>query len=206
MLVAVEASADILGAGLARALKARLGDAVSFCGVGGARMAAEGVVSPFDIADLSLFGVFEIAGAVPRALRRIEQTVRLAEAEKPDVAVLIDSWEFTWRVARRLRLRMPGVGLIKFVAPQVWATRPGRARVVARLFDRLMTLFDFEARYFEAEGLATTCVGNPALRRDISRADPARLRAAIEAGPGRSNPARVARQPSERDEARAACL
>jgi len=184
MLVATEASADTLGAGLARALRGKLGDgAVEFVGVGGARMAAEGISSPYDIADLSLVGLFEIAGAVPLALRRLEETVRLAEAEKPDVAVLIDSWEFMWRVGRRLRIRTPDVGLIKYVAPQVWATRPGRARVVARIFDRLMTLFDFETRYFEAEGIPTTSVGNPALRRDLSGADPSRLRAAIGAGP-----------------------
>jgi lipid-A-disaccharide synthase len=97
--------------------------------------------------------------------------------------VLIDSWEFTWRVARRMRIRTPGVTLIKYVAPQVWATRPGRARVASRLFDHLMTLFDFETRYFGAEGLATTSVGNPALRRDISTADSGRLRTLIEAGP-----------------------
>jgi len=183
MLVAVEASADTLGAGLARALKARLGDGVDLVGVGGAKMAAEGVASPYDIGDLSLVGLFEIVGAVPIALRRLEETVRLAESERPDIAVLIDSWEFTWRVGRRMRLRTPNVALIKYVAPQVWATRPGRARVVARVFDRLMTLFDFETRYFEAEGVPTASVGNPALMRDMSKADPARLRAAIGAGP-----------------------
>jgi lipid-A-disaccharide synthase len=183
MLVAVEASADTLGAGLAQALKARLGDGVAFVGVGGAKMAAEGIASPYDIGELSLVGLFEIVGVVPLALRRLEQTVRLAEAEQPDIAVLIDSWEFTWRVGRRMRLRTPDVALIKYVAPQVWATRPGRARVVARIFDRLMTLFDFETRYFEAEGVATTSVGNPALMRDVSQADPGRLRAAIGAGP-----------------------
>jgi lipid-A-disaccharide synthase len=183
MLVAVEASADSLGAGLARALKARLGEGVAFVGVGGTKMAAEGIRGPYDISDLSLVGLFEIAGAVPLALRRLEDTVRLAEAEQPDIAVLIDSWEFTWRVARRMRLRTPDVALVKYVAPQVWATRAGRARVAARLFDHLMTLFDFETRYFAAEGLPTTSVGNPALRRDLSGVDPARLRAAIEAGP-----------------------
>ena len=183
MLVAVEASADTLGAGLARALRAKLGEGVEFVGVGGARMAAEGIESPFDIADLSLVGLFEIAGAVPLALRRLEETVRLAETAKPDIAVLIDSWEFTWRVGRRMRLRTPEVALVKYVAPQVWATRPGRARVVARIFDRLMTLFDFETRYFEAEGVHTTSVGNPALRRDIAGTNGGRLRAAIEAGP-----------------------
>jgi lipid-A-disaccharide synthase len=183
MLVAVEASADTLGAGLARALKTKLGEAVEFVGVGGAKMAAEGISSPNDIADLSLVGLFELVGAVPLALRRLEETVRLAEAEQPDIAVLIDSWEFMWRVGRRLRLRTPKTALIKYVAPQVWATRPGRAKVVARIFDHLMTLFDFETRYFEAAGIPTTSVGNPALHRDFSGADPARLRAAIGAGP-----------------------
>jgi lipid-A-disaccharide synthase len=181
MLVAVEASADALGAGLARALKLRLGEGVEFVGVGGARMAEQGIVSPYDIGDLSLVGLFEIAGAAPLALRRLEETVRLAEQTQPDIAVLIDSWEFTWRVGRRLSLRTPQVGRIKFVAPQVWATRPGRAQTAAYYFDRMLTLFDFEARYFEAQGLATTCVGNPALRR--MQADPERLRADLGAAP-----------------------
>ena len=184
MLVAVEASADALGAGLIRALRARLGADVAFVGVGGARMAEAGVESPVDIAGLSLVGLFEIAGVVPRALGDLEATVRLAEAERPDVAVLIDSYEFTWRVARRLRIRTPEVAIVKYVAPQVWATRPGRARVLARLCDHLLTLLDFEAPYFERAGLATTFVGNPTLSRDISGADPARLRASIEAGAG----------------------
>ncbi len=183
MLVAVEASADTLGAGLAKALKVRLGEAVELVGVGGARMAEAGIASPYDIAELSLVGLFEMAGVVPLALRLLEQTVRLAEAEKPDIAVLIDSWEFMWRVGRRLRIRMPDVALIKYVAPQVWATRPGRAKVLARIFDRLMTLFDFETRYFEAEGVPTISVGNPALRHDFAAADPAQLRASIGIGP-----------------------
>jgi lipid-A-disaccharide synthase len=184
MLVAVEASADTLGAGLMQALKARLNGRVSFVGVGGAKMAAEGIESPVDIAGLSLVGLFEIAGAVPRALRDIETTVRLAETEQPDVAVLIDSWEFTWRIARRLRLRAPKVAIVKYVAPQVWATRPGRARVLARLSDHLITLLDFEVPYFERAGLATTFAGNPTLGRDVSGADPARLRGGIGAGEG----------------------
>ncbi len=183
MIVAVEASADMLGAGLARALKARLGDGVSFCGVGGAQMAAEGIESPVDIAGLSLIGIFEIVGVIPRALGDIETTVRLAEREKPDVAVLIDSWAFTWRVARRLKLRAPETAVVKYVAPQVWVTRAGRARALAKVSDRLLTLFEFETPYFEREGLATTFVGNPILSRDLSGADGARLRREIGAAP-----------------------
>jgi lipid-A-disaccharide synthase len=183
MLVAVEASADTLGAGLARALKDRLGDDVEFVGVGGGRMAEAGIASPVDIAGLSLVGLFEIVAAVPRALGDLEATIRLAEAEQPDVAVLIDSWEFTWRVARRLRIRTPEVAIVKYAAPQVWATRPGRARVLAGLADHLLTLLDFEAPYFERAGIATTFVGNPTLSRDLSGVDGARFRASIEAGP-----------------------
>ncbi|HWE98622.1 MAG TPA: lipid-A-disaccharide synthase, partial [Caulobacteraceae bacterium] len=96
---------------------------------------------------------------------------------------LIDSWEFTWRVARRLRLRTPEVAIAKYAAPQVWATRPGRARVLARLADHLLTLLDFEAPYFERAGLPTTFVGNPTLSRDLSGVDGDRFRASIEAGP-----------------------
>lgn len=179
MLVAAEASGDALGAGLARALRARLGDGVRFVGVGGGRMAAEGVDSPFDIADLSILGLFEAIPAYPRIMRRVADTAALADREQPDVAVLIDSWGFTLRVARALRRRRPGLPLVKYVGPQVWATRPGRARTLAASVDHLLSIHSFDAPWFEAEGLATTFVGNPALARDFSRADPARLRKAI---------------------------
>jgi lipid-A-disaccharide synthase len=90
---------------------------------------------------------------------------------------------FSWHVAWRLRRRAPGLKIVKYVAPQVWATRPWRARSLARLVDHVMTLFAFEPRYFETQGLAATFVGNPILSRDISGANGGRLRAAIEAGP-----------------------
>ena len=183
MLVASEASADVLGAGLARSLRAKLGPGVVICGVGGAEMAAEGIVGPFDAAELSLVGFFEIAAAIPRALAHIEASVRLAEREAPDVAVLIDSWAFTSRVGQRLRRRTPDLALVKYVAPQVWATRAGRTRAVARTFDHLLTMFAFEAPLFEAEGVPTTFVGSPALNRDTSAADPARTRAKLGARP-----------------------
>ncbi|MFI4935180.1 MAG: lipid-A-disaccharide synthase [Caulobacterales bacterium] len=184
MLVACEASGDQLGAGLARALKARLGEAgVRFVGVGGAQMAAEGITSPFDIAELSVLGLFEILGSARRLLQRIDETTRLALAEQPDVVVLIDSWGFMIRVAEALRRRSPGMTLIKYVGPQVWAMRPGRARSLARAVDHLLTIHAFDPPYFEAEGLATTFVGNPVLNWDFSGADPVRLRAAVGAGP-----------------------
>jgi lipid-A-disaccharide synthase len=132
MLVAAEASGDVLGAGLARALKRRLGEAnVRFVGVGGAAMAAEGVQSPFDISDLSILGLFEGLMAYPKVLARVSDAAGLAAREKPDIAVLIDSWGFTLRVAKALRAADPKLPLVKYVAPQVWASRPGRAKTLA---------------------------------------------------------------------------
>ena len=184
MLVAAEASGDALGAGLARALKARLGDKVRFVGVGGGRMAAEGVESPFDIADLSILGIFEALAAYRRVMRRVADTAALAEREKPDLAILIDSWGFTLRVAHALRKLFPAMPLIKYVGPQVWATRPGRAKTLAAAVDHLLSIHSFDAPWFEAAGLTTTFVGNPALAKDFSRASAARLRKAIGAKPG----------------------
>jgi lipid-A-disaccharide synthase len=183
MLVAAEASGDDRGAGLARALKARLGERVRFVGVGGARMGAEGVKSPFDISELSILGLLEGLLAYPRVVRRADQTAAIAAREKPDVAVLIDSWGFTLRVAQRLRKFDPRLPLIKYVGPQVWATRPGRAKTLAQAVDHLLSIHAFDASYFEAEGLPVTFVGNAALTLDFSKADPQRLRAAIGAGP-----------------------
>jgi lipid-A-disaccharide synthase len=182
MLVAAEASGDDRGAGLARALKARLGDRVRFVGVGGAHMAVEGVESPFDISEISIIGLLEGLMAYPRIVRRADETAAIAAREKPDAAVLIDSWGFTLRVAQRLRRIDPDLPLIKYVGPQVWATRPGRAKVLAGAVDHLLSIHAFDAPFFEAEGLPVTFVGNAALKLDFSGADPARLRKSIGIG------------------------
>ncbi len=183
MLVAAETSGDILGAALARALRQKLGDRVRFVGVGGRAMAHEGIVSPFDIADLSILGLVEGLTAYPRVVRRADDTAAFAAEQKPDVAILIDSWGFTLRVARRLREADPSLPLIKYVGPQVWASRPGRARVLATAVDRLLSIHAFDAPFFEGAGLRTTFVGNSALARDFSHADPERLREHIGAAP-----------------------
>ena len=183
MLVAAEPSGDMLGAALAAALRKRLGPGLRLVGVGGRLMAAEGLVSPFDPAALAVLGVFNAVAAYPEVLRRARQAAAIATAERPDAAVLIDAWGFNLRVAYRLRRLDPALPLIKYVAPQVWATRPGRARTLARAVDHLLTIHSFDARYFEAEGLPTTFVGNPALNRDLSAADPTAFRARIGAGP-----------------------
>ena len=176
MLVAAEASGDALGAGLARALKARLGDGVTFVGVGGDRMAEWGVVSPFDIAELSILGWIEGLRAYGRVKARVADTAALAAAERPDAVVLIDSWGFTIRVAQAIRAASPQTPLIKYVGPQVWASRPGRAKTLAGAVDHLLALYHFDAPWFEREGLATTVVGSQALHVDMATADGARFR------------------------------
>lgn len=176
MLVAAEASGDALGAGLAKSLRTRL-PGTNFVGVGGPKMAAEGVVSPFDIAELSILGWIEGLRAYKRVKARVADTVALAVRERPDAVVLIDSWGFTIRVAKALREALPGVPLIKYVGPQVWASRPGRAKTLAGAVDHLLALYTFDAPWFEAEGLPTTVVGSSALHVDMDHADGARFRA-----------------------------
>ncbi|MDE2486588.1 MAG: lipid-A-disaccharide synthase [Alphaproteobacteria bacterium] len=182
MLVAAEASGDDRGAALAQALRRRLGPRVRFVGVGGAKMAEEGVQSPFDIAELSILGLLEGLLAYRRVVRRADETAALAAREKPDVAVLIDSWGFTLRVAQRLRKLDPALPLIKYVGPQVWATRPGRAKTLAATVDHLLSIHAFDAPYFEAVGLPVTFVGNSTLTVDFSKTDPMRLRRQLGVG------------------------
>ncbi|QLQ13145.1 MAG: lipid-A-disaccharide synthase [Brevundimonas sp.] len=176
MLVAAEASGDDLGAGLAYALRHR-DPSITFVGVGGPKMAAEGIASPFDIKELSILGWLEGLRAYGLVKRRVADTVALAKAEQPDAVVLIDSWGFTIRVAKALKTALPGVPLIKYVGPQVWASRPGRAKTLAASVDHLLALYSFDAPWFEREGLPTTVVGSQALHVDMGGADPARSRA-----------------------------
>jgi lipid-A-disaccharide synthase len=142
-------------------------------------MAAEGVASPFDIGDLSILGLLEGLLAYRRVVARADQTAALAAREKPDIAILIDSWGFTLRVAQRLKRQSPDLPVVKYVGPQVWASRPGRAKTLAATVDHLLAIHSFDAPYFEKAGLKTSFVGNPTLARDFSSADGGRLRAEL---------------------------
>ena len=178
MLVAAEASGDALGAGLARALRDRLGTDVAFVGVGGPKMAAEGIESPFDIGELSILGWIEGLRAYGRVKKRVADTAALAARERPDAVVLIDSWGFTIRVAEAVRAAAPETPLIKYVGPQVWASRPGRAKTLAGAVDHLLALYGFDAPWFEKQGLPVTVVGSSALHVDMGTADGAVFREA----------------------------
>jgi lipid-A-disaccharide synthase len=182
MLVAAEPSGDALGAALASALRERLGDNMRLVGVGGPLMARQGIDSPFDITPLSVLGVTDALRVYPLVRRRARETGEIAARERPDVAVLIDSWGFNLRVAHAIRRANRDVFIFKYVAPQVWATRPGRARTLAKAVDHLLTIHAFDAPWFERAGLATTFVGNPVLAHGPADAG-ARFRREIGAGP-----------------------
>src|SRR5258708_38365494 len=126
-------------------------------------MARQGIDSPFDIAPLSVLGVTDAVRAYPLVWRRARETGEIAARERPDVAVLIDSWGFSLRVAHAIRRANRDVFIFKYVAPQVWATRPGRARTLANAVDHLLTIHAFDAPWFEKAGLAITFVCSPAL-------------------------------------------
>ena len=151
------------------ALKEESGDAVNFSGVGGERMLEQGLTSLFPMSDLSVMGLAEVIPHLPRLVRRLIHTVSEIERINPNVVVTIDSPDFCFRVARRLRGK--GITLIHYVAPTVWAWKPGRARKIAAFLDHLLALLPIEPEIFEAAGLATTFVGHPVVESGADRGD-----------------------------------
>jgi lipid-A-disaccharide synthase len=182
-VVAVERSGDLLGAALMRSLQTKTGGEVRFAGIGGRAMAEEGVASAIDISDLAIFGWIDGLMAYKRVKAAVAASVEDILRVKPDAVVLIDSWGYTLRVAQGVRQADPSIRLIKYVGPQVFATRPGRAATLAATVDRLLTILDFDAPYYEAHGLPVTFVGNPTLERlEAGDGTAFRARHAIPAG------------------------
>ncbi len=165
-LVAGEESGDRLGAALMRALKQCTNDAVEFQGVGGREMAQEGLHSLFAIDDLAIIGFSAIPGRLPSILRHIRDSAELIVAMRPDVLVIIDSPDFTHRVARRVRAAAPSIPIVDYVSPSVWAWRPGRARAMRRYVDHVLALLPFEpAAHQRLQGPPCTYVGHPLLEQ-----------------------------------------
>jgi lipid-A-disaccharide synthase len=161
-LIATEESGDRLGAGLMKILRQRFGDAVQFEGVGGRAMAREGLTSLFPIEELSIVGFSAVAVQLPKILRLIRRTVEAVKLASPDILVIIDSPDFTHRVARRVRSRDPSIPIIDYVSPSVWAWRPGRARAMRRYVDHVLALLPFEPEAYERlRGPPCSYVGHP---------------------------------------------
>ncbi len=158
-LVAGEPSGDSLGAGLMRGLLAESAGAVEFTGVGGPEMEAEGLASLFPMSDIAVMGIAEVVPALARVLGRLRQTVRAVRDARPSVLVTIDSQAFSRRLARRLH--PAPFPVVHYVAPTVWAWRPGRARKLAAVTDRLLLLFPFEKPWWDRVGQDSVHVGHP---------------------------------------------
>lgn len=160
-LVAGEPSGDVLGARLMAGLRAETGGEVRFAGVGGEAMAAEGLASLFPIDELAVMGFVEVLPKLAPILRRMRELERAVREARPDVVVTIDAPGFNLRLARRLRPL--GIPLVHYVAPQLWAWNPGRAKRLAGLFDRILALFEFETDFFARLGMEIVAVGHPAI-------------------------------------------
>ncbi|MGN6671607.1 MAG: lipid-A-disaccharide synthase [Candidatus Nucleicultricaceae bacterium] len=158
-IIAGEASGDLLGMRLMKALKELYRDTVSFAGIGGDFMQKEGISSLFPMQELSLMGVFEILPHLPNVLSRLNQTIDDIEKKKPDVVVTIDSPDFNFRVGKAVKKL--GIPLVHYTMPSVWAWREKRAEKVARFLSKGLALLPFEPPYFTRHGLDCTFVGHP---------------------------------------------
>ena len=174
-VIAGEPSGDLLGGRLMAALMEETAGRVRFAGIGGESMREQGLRSLFPMAELSLMGLAEIVPHIPRLLRRIRETAHAVDEARPATMVTIDSPDFTRRVARRIANR--GIPRIHYVAPTVWAWRPGRAKGFARDFDHLLALLPFEPPWFERAGLPCRFVGHPVVESGADKGDGAAFRA-----------------------------
>ncbi|MBO6674397.1 MAG: lipid-A-disaccharide synthase [Rhizobiales bacterium] len=157
-----EASGDRLGASLAAELRQGHGDAVTFEGLGGEGLAEQGLDSLFDIEDIAVMGLAPVVARLPTILRRIKQTADAIIASKPDVVVLIDSPDFTHRVAKRVRKATPEIPIIGWVSPSVWAWRQSRAATMRAYIDHLLVLLPFEVEaHSRLGGPPASYVGHP---------------------------------------------
>ncbi len=182
-LIAGEPSGDLLGGALIEGLRA-LDAGVRVEGVGGPAMAGQGMASRFPMEDLTVMGIAEVLPRLPLILRRVRETAEAVAAARPDALIGIDSPDFCLRVARRARAALPGLRVMHYVAPSVWAWRPGRAAKMARVVDHVLALLPFEPPYMQAAGMTCDFVGHPAAT--IPQASPgemAAIRAALGVAP-----------------------
>ena len=160
-LIATEESGDRLGAALMRALRERTNGRISFAGVGGHDMERAGIHSLFPIDQLAIVGIDAVIAKLPMILRRISETAAAVTAANPDMLIIIDSPDFTHRVARKVRAAAPHIAIVDYVSPSVWAWRPGRARAMRRYVDHVLALLPFEpAAHQRLGGPPCTYVGH----------------------------------------------
>ena len=170
-LIAGEPSGDLLGGALLAGLRELCGPDLTLEGIGGSEMAAQGMPSLFPMEELSVMGIAEILPRAPNLLRRIRQTADAVIVARPDALITIDSPDFCLRVARKARASLPDLRVIHYVAPSVWAWRPGRAAKMARHVDHVLALLPFEPPYMQAAGMTCDFVGHPVAARPVATPD-----------------------------------
>jgi lipid-A-disaccharide synthase len=160
-IVAGETSGQLLAAELIEALNDRIGAPARLVGVGGPPLAAHGLSTLFDPDEIALMGLTGVVRALPRLARRIGQTANALIAARPDCLILVDSPDFSLRVAKRVKKRLPDLPVVKYVAPTVWAWRPGRAPAMRSYVDHVLSILPFEpAVMAELGGPETHYVGH----------------------------------------------
>jgi lipid-A-disaccharide synthase len=137
----------------------RLDPQLEFFGVGGDRMRAAGCDTVVDAKDLSVVGITEILSHLPKIYGLFQRLIQEAEKRKPDLAIVIDSPAFNWRVARQMKKR--GIPVVYYVAPQFWAWRQGRVRLIRNYVDKALVIFPFEEKFYRDRGVDATFVGHP---------------------------------------------
>jgi len=166
-IVAGETSGQLLAADLIAALNARLGTPVRLVGVGGPPLQTHGLASLFDPDEIALMGLTSVVRALPRLARRIGQTANALIAARPDCLIVVDSPDFSLRVAKRVKKRLPDLPVVKYVAPTVWAWRPGRAPAMRSYVDHVLSILPFEpAVMAELGGPETHYVGHRLMADD----------------------------------------
>jgi lipid-A-disaccharide synthase len=166
-LIAGEPSGDRLGAALMAGLK-ELAPGTTFQGIGGPLMQAEGLTSLFPMEELSVMGIAEVLPKYLPLKRRIRQAAQAALASGAKALVTIDSPDFCLRVAALVKAAQPGLRTIHYVAPSVWAWRPGRAAKMAKVIDHVLALLPFEPPYMTAAGMTCDFVGHPVVAEPVA--------------------------------------
>ena len=171
-VIAGEPSGDLLGGALLAGLR-KLDPALQIAGVGGPAMSAQGLDSLFPMSELSVMGLAEVLPRYRALKRRISQTAEAVLDFAPDALVTIDSPDFCLRVARRVRGAAPGIRTVHYVAPSVWAWRPGRAERMAEVIDHVLAILPFEPPLMHEAGMSCDFVGHPVVAEPVASADEA---------------------------------
>lgn len=158
LISAGETSGEMYGAQLIEALR-RNNPSANFFGVGGHKMRATGCDIVVDAEDLSVVGITEILSHLPKIWQLFHHLIAEADRRKPDLAVVIDSPAFNWRVARQMKKR--GIPVVYYVCPQFWAWRQGRVRLLRKYVDKALVIFPFEEKFYRDHGVDAEFVGHP---------------------------------------------